>query len=218
MRSIAYNKYNNGGMIVEILEAIYQRKSTRNFRNVKVSNIVLKEIICAGIQAPSPKNDQPWHFLIVGDKEKQAEIADILERQLRKLKEENDRKRIYRKDVISAFQSVKVLREASVIIFVYLNSNVYEVHDDNVKWALSAKDIECTHIMSVGAAIQNMLLAATQNKVDSLWMGDIFYAYNDLKAYLGEEGCIMAALALGYGIGDSYKSSRKTIDKVVTYI
>lgn len=206
------------GMIVEIMEAIYQRKSTRNYRNIKISNIVLEEIICAGIQAPSPKNDQPWNFVVVVNKEKKEKIADILEQQLRKLKEENDNKRIYRKDIISAFQSVKILREASVVIFVYLNNKVYEAHDDNVKWELSAKDIECTHIMSIGAAIQNMLLVATKNKVDSLWMGDIFYAYNDLKAYLGEEGCIMAAVALGYGFGESYKSSRKIIDEVVTYI
>jgi len=206
------------GVIVEIMEAIYQRKSTRNFRNIKISNIVLEEIICAGIQAPSPKNDQPWNFVVVVNKEKKEKIADILEQQLRKLKEENDNKGIYRKDIIGAFQSVKILREASVVIFVYLNNKVYEAHDDNVKWELSAKDIECTHIMSIGAAIQNMLLAATQNKVDSLWMGDIFYAYNDLKAYLGEEGCIMAAVALGYGFGEPYKSSRKIIDEVVTYI
>ena len=206
------------GVIVEIMEPIYQRKSTRNFRNIKISNIVLEEIICAGIQAPSPKNDQPWNFVVVVNKEKKEKIADILEQQLRKLKEENDNKGIYRKDIIGAFQSVKILREASVVIFVYLNNKVYEAHDDNVKWELSAKDIECTHIMSIGAAIQNMLLAATQNKVDSLWMGDIFYAYNDLKAYLGEEGCIMAAVVLGYGFGEPYKSSRKIIDEVVTYI
>ena len=120
------------GVIVEIMEAIYQRKSTRNFRNIKISNIVLEEIICAGIQAPSPKNDQPWNFVVVVNKEKKEKIADILEQQLRKLKEENDNKGIYRKDIIGAFQSVKILREASVVIFVYLNNKVYEAHDDNV--------------------------------------------------------------------------------------
>lgn len=137
---------------------------------------------------------------------------------MKKLKEENDNNGICREDIISAFQSVQVLREASVVIFVYLDTNVYEAHDDNVKWALSAKDIECTHILSVGAAIQNMLLAAAQNKVDSLWIGDIFYAYNDLRLFLGEEGCIMSAVALGYGFGTPYKSYRKAIDEVLTYL
>lgn len=205
------------GVIVELLEAIYRRKSTRNFKNVGISNVVLKEIVCAGIQAPSPKNDQPWHFVVVEEKEKKEEIADVLEHCLWKLKEENEHNKIFREDIISAFQSVKVLREAAVVIFVYLDDKVYEAHDDNVNWELSAKDIECTHIMSVGAAIQNMLLTATRNNIDSLWMGDIFYAYNDLKLYLGSEGCIMAAIALGYGVGAFYKSDRKAMDDVVTY-
>lgn len=203
---------------MEIIEAIYQRKSTRSFKNVKISQNILREILCAGIQAPSPKNDQPWSFVVIDDDKKRMSITDILEHQLKKLKEKNDKIGIYRKDIISAFQSVKILREAPVIIFVYLDTNTYEVHDDNVKWELSAKDIECTHIMSIGAAIQNMLLAATQYGIDSLWMGDIFYAYNDLKLFLGAKGCMMAAIALGYSSGPSNKSSRKPIDKVITYI
>lgn len=59
---------------MEVLEAIYQRKSTRNFRNVKISKAVIKEIICAGIQAPSPKNDQPWHFVVIDEKEKRKRL------------------------------------------------------------------------------------------------------------------------------------------------
>ena len=205
------------GLIMEILDAIYQRKSTRKYKKVKINKVILNEIICAGMQAPSPKNDQPWYFLVVEDNEKKTEIANILEHQLIYLKKENDSKQVFRKDIISAFQSVDVLRNASVIVFVYLNNNVYQAHDDNVKWELSAKDIECTHIMSIGAAIQNMLLAATRNKVDSLWLGDIFYAYNDLKAYLGREGCMMAAIAFGYGLEVSNKTGRKAFDEVVTY-
>lgn len=203
---------------MQTLETIYKRKSTRNFEDVQIDNTVLTEILCAGIQAPSPKNDQPWRFLVVEGKDKRAVIADILEHQLDVMTSENELLGIYRQDIISAYESVKALRDASVIVFVYLDINSYEIHNDHTKWELSAKDVECTHIMSVGAAIQNMLLAATENGIDSLWIGDIFYAYNQLAEYLGQDGCIMAAVALGYDTGTHYKSSRKMMNEIVTYI
>lgn len=205
-------------VILQTLESIYKRKSTRSFQDSKISNDVLRRILCAGMQAPSPKNDQPWRFLVVEGKDKRETIANILEQQLNVLKCENDLMGIHRRDIDEAFESVRILREASIIVFVYLDIGSYEIHDDYTKWPLNAKDAECTHIMAVGAAIQNMLLAATESGVDSLWIGDIFYAYNKLEKYLGHEGCIMAAVALGHGTGVTYKSSRKIMDEIVTYI
>lgn len=203
---------------MKAIEAIYQRKSTRNFKSENLDDEILDDILKAGLQAPSPKNDQPWHFLVIKNYEMKNEIASILESQLNELKKKNERMGIERKDVICGFETVHAIRRASVIVFVYLDTNAYEVHNDGVEWTLDARDVECTHIMSVGAAIQNMLLAATEKGVDSLWIGDVFFAYNRLKAYLGEEGCIMAAVALGYASETSYKSSRKEINEVVKTI
>ena len=138
---------------------------------------------------------------------------------IKRIKEKNAIDGIYRADVISALESSRVLREASELVFVCLDTSVYEVHDDHVEWPLYAKDAECTHIMSVGAAIQNMLLAATELGVDSLWIGDIFYAYNQLKMYLGIKECILAALAFGYhSVPEmTYKSQRKSFHEIVEF-
>ncbi|MDD6628185.1 MAG: nitroreductase family protein [Lachnospiraceae bacterium] len=200
------------------IEAIQRRKSTRMFKNGCVNDSILDEILSAGLQAPSPKNDQPWYFLVLKNNEKKNEIANILEEQLNKLQETYKEMGVERKDIFSGFETVTVIRTAPVLVFVYLDSDVYEVHDDGVKWELSARDVECTHIMAVGAAIQNILLAATEKGVDSLWIGDFFFAYNEIKTYLGREGCVMAAVALGYGIETPYKSSRKKVDQAVTTI
>lgn len=202
---------------VKTIETIYQRKSTRNFKPEHLDNRILEDILCAGMQAPSPKNDQPWRFLVIEDYKKKNKIANILEVQLNDLKEKNILMGVERKDIISGFETAKVIRTAPVIVFVYLDTDVYEIHDDGVEWILNARDVECTHIMSVGAAIQNMILAATEKGVDSLWIGDIFFAYNKIQSYLGKKGCIMAAVALGYGIEKSCKSLRKKINQVVFY-
>lgn len=203
---------------METINTIHARKSTRAFSDKRVDNKVLCEILLAGIQAPSPKNDQPWFFLVVEQREKRYEAAEILEARLREIKRKNDLLGIERSDIMNAFESVRVLKEAPVLVFVYLDPEKSKGHDDDVTWELSARDSECTHIMSIGAAIQNILLAATEKGVDSLWLGDIFYAYNRLHEYLGVEGCIMAAVVLGYSAENGEKTSRKMLDKSVYWL
>ncbi len=199
------------------METIYKRRSNRHFVKNGLEKSVLDKILLAGMQAPSPKNDQPWHFLVICEEEQKKYVAEILERQLRILQEENTLLGNSRPDITAAFETARVLKEASAIVFVYLETGVYEIHDDHVKWELNARDVECTHLMAIGAAIQNMLLEATENGIDSLWIGDFFYAYNQLKKYLGQEGCMMAAVALGYGDEGEYKTTRKSLNETVSW-
>lgn len=203
---------------MKVQDAIYQRKSTRRFTKSEIEGNIIEEIIAAGTQAPSPKNDQPWKFLVIKSIEKKKKIADILENQLNRIKSKYIRQGKYREDIIGAFETVRIIKEAPTLIFVYLDFQKCKGHDDGVRWELNAKDIECTHIMAIGAAIQNMLLIATEKGINSLWMADIFYAYNELQTYLGEEGCMMAAIALGYGMDIGEKVSRRGLKEVIKYI
>ena len=44
---------------------ISQRRSIRKYKNQPVPKEIIEKIIRAGIQAPSSKNRQPWHFIVV---------------------------------------------------------------------------------------------------------------------------------------------------------
>lgn len=48
---------------------IFKRKSIRNFSDDEVSTDKIKNLIRAGMQAPSAFNSQPWEFIIVSDEE-----------------------------------------------------------------------------------------------------------------------------------------------------
>ncbi|MBC8316375.1 MAG: nitroreductase [Desulfobulbaceae bacterium] len=52
-------------MSYPVLEAIYSRRSIREYTEEKVSSADLEEIVKAGIWAPSGKNNQPWRFVII---------------------------------------------------------------------------------------------------------------------------------------------------------
>lgn len=52
---------------MEVKEAIKQRKSIRDYKNIPVSKEKIKQIISTGIRAPSGKNGQPWKVIVVQD-------------------------------------------------------------------------------------------------------------------------------------------------------
>ena len=50
---------------MDIIEAIYQRKSIRGFKSDPVSKDVLAKILDAACRAPSAVNTQPWEFIVL---------------------------------------------------------------------------------------------------------------------------------------------------------
>jgi len=62
-------------MTSPVLEAIYKRRSIREFTEVEISIEKLHEIVKAGMWAPSGKNNQPWRFVIIQDPEMKEQLA-----------------------------------------------------------------------------------------------------------------------------------------------
>jgi len=70
---------------------------------------------------------------------------------------------------------------------------------------------------SIGAAIQNMLLAAQELGIGTLWICDVFYAYDELCAWLGQKNQMIAAVSLGYPDEQPNARPRKTVDEVTVW-
>jgi nitroreductase len=62
-------------MASPVLEAIYSRRSIREYTDEEIPIEQLREIIKAGIWAPSGKNNQPWRFIIVQSPEVKESLA-----------------------------------------------------------------------------------------------------------------------------------------------
>jgi len=60
---------------MDALEAIAQRHSTRRFLDQPVPKKILEQIVDAGRRAATAKNEQPWAFVVVTDKERLAAVA-----------------------------------------------------------------------------------------------------------------------------------------------
>ncbi|MGV1099122.1 nitroreductase family protein [Thiovibrio sp. JS02] len=58
-----------------VFDAIFSRRSIREFTGQEVAAPLLHEIITAGIWAPSGLNNQPWRFVIIRDAGVRAQLA-----------------------------------------------------------------------------------------------------------------------------------------------
>ena len=62
--------------MVDVLEALFTRRSIRKFTDQPVSDEDLTLVLKAAMCAPSAHNKQPWHFVVVRDKAQRAGIAE----------------------------------------------------------------------------------------------------------------------------------------------
>ena len=60
---------------MDVYEAVQQRKSIRAYQDKPVPREKLERILEAGRLAPSAANIEPWHFIVVTDKEKRKALS-----------------------------------------------------------------------------------------------------------------------------------------------
>lgn len=63
---------------MDALQAIFQRKSVRNFTGEDVPKDKLEILLRAGMAAPSAVNMQPWEFIVITDRNTLQAMADNL--------------------------------------------------------------------------------------------------------------------------------------------
>lgn len=62
---------------MEVLEAIFTRRSVRKFTGQPISEEDLRMVVEAGFCAPSAHNRQPWHFIIIRDNATLENISKV---------------------------------------------------------------------------------------------------------------------------------------------
>lgn len=61
---------------MELMDAIYTRRSHRAFTNQPVAREAVEKLLSAAVQAPSASNMQPWAFAVIEDAALLREISD----------------------------------------------------------------------------------------------------------------------------------------------
>lgn len=194
-----------------MLEAIKNRRSIRKFKEEEVPRHMIEEIIQSGVLAPSAKNRQPWKFVVVSGNAK----ADMVSAMGNGLEREREHPLLpnVSQYISGASYTLKIMEKAPVTIFI-VNPVGVDIHS-----SLTEEEHieELCNAQSIGAAIENMILTATELGLGSLWICDTYFAYDELQTYLNTEGELIAALTIGYADEAPNARPRKSMDEVVEW-
>lgn len=192
--------------MMDTFRAIESRRSIRQFKPDPVEQNLLDKILTAGILAPSGKNKQPWQFFVVRGN-KREEMIQAMGKGL-------DRLEGIGIETGSARYTIKSMAQAPVTIFVVNPTSQLPPYE----WETAKPNADVVDTQSIGAAIQNMLLVAQALGLGTLWICDIFFAYDELHAWLGIDGQMIAAISLGYANQAPQARPRKTLAEATVYV
>ena len=188
------------------IEAIASRRSIRKFKDDAIPEEAIQTILTAGTRAPSGRNRQPWQFVVVTGGTC-AEMVRVMRGGIARAKARGE-------DTGSSEWTAGIMERAPVTVFIF---NPFGVHPWQ-KRSIEQMFMDVVNIQSIGAAIQNMVLAAQDLGIASLWICDVFEAYEELREWLGEESQMIAAVSFGYADESPGARSRKPVSEVTRWV
>nr|WP_177199296.1 nitroreductase [Clostridium frigidicarnis] len=194
------------------MDAITKRRSIRKFIDKEIPIEIVEKILDSAIKAPSPKNRQPWKFIVITNKDKSSMIEAMQtgienEKKLEGLLPNSLR------FISGAEYTMKIMKQAPITILIFNTQENYLWDEQSIE----SKFFNTANIQSIGASIENMLLTATDLGIGSLWICDIFFAYREICQWLGEKQQLIAAISLGYADESPHPRPRKKFNDIVEW-
>lgn len=62
---------------METMEAIFTRRSIRQFEDRPVSDAIVHDLLAGAMSAPSAGNQQPWHFVVIDDRSVLERVPEV---------------------------------------------------------------------------------------------------------------------------------------------
>lgn len=192
-----------------MLDAIAARRSIRKFKTTPVAHEIIEEILRAGSLAPSSKNRQPWKFIVTTGQAKE-EVLAVMELGLEREAQQPllPESAVY---IGGAHNTLNIMRQAPAVIFVVNTRGLDLLTPQNAE----NRVFEICNAQSIGAAVENMSLAAVEAGLGSLWICDTYFAQQELCTWLGGE--LAAAFALGYADEEPAPRPRKSWSETVEW-
>lgn len=177
---------------MELDTVIKKRRSIRKYKNQTVDKKLIKQIIEAGIEAPSWKNSQTARYHIITSKEL---LNQFKKKCLPEFNQEN-------------------CKDAPVLIVTTFIKNRAGFERDGTASNELENGWGC---YDLGIHNQNMILKATEEGLATLIMG--IRDENKIRALLNipDSEIIVSVIALGIGDFEVERPKRKTVDDITTF-
>jgi len=215
---------------MEVYEAIYGRRSIRAFQPEPVPRAVIEKILDAAIRAPSNSNVQPWELVALAGRAKQ-ELDAFLEGLLQSATRAEPDAFLPE----AGFTLPPEFRQRSNALLAGLVAEVKAAGGDLGKLSRGSFNffgapcaimvaLDRGHnfgaILSVAAAIQNLLLAAYAEGLGTCWEAMPLIYGNRLREHLGlpERKRLVSCIALGYPADSPLNRFRSSREPLATFV
>lgn len=184
---------------MDVLKAIFARRSIRAYTDQPISDADLGEILAAGLMAPSAENFQPWYFVVIRSWAQMERLTEVMGRVSDRL-EPHLRERFTNHPQVAddTTRFIRQLGGAPVCVLAF------QLKPD---YADSSIIIE-----SVSAALENMLIAAAGKGIGSCWLTAprVAGVGAELRdAFAPGKGELVAMATLGYSAKTPSAPKRK---------
>lgn len=198
--------------LAEALDAVLRgRRSIRSYADRPVPPTLLDRVLAAACQAPSPHHAIPWRFAVLTGAEAKAALADAMAARWR---DDLQRDQLPQ-DAIEAelAKSRRRLLGAPVVLVGAVYPEPLDEYPDPARQ--QAELLMAAH--SLGAALQNVMLAAHANGLASCWMCAPVFCPDAVRDALGLDAGLIphAILTLGYPARPPRERERPSVDQVV---
>ena len=145
---------------MEFYEAVNRRRTVREFEDQEIPPEIIKKILSAGLKAPTNDHLRDWHFVVVTEKKKAAELLSLIpqgitEDELKQLFEDWNLSDPLQQDCYRSAvpKQYRMLYEAPVILVPLLKQKTDLLHPENYSHLNGFASIWC--------CIENIFLAAS---------------------------------------------------------
>jgi nitroreductase len=202
------------------------RRSIRRYLAQPVDMDSISECIKTAGMAPSGCNSQCWHFVVTANKKIISDIAAIVEKKQLEIMNDlhmavDDNYRESRKKLLTFFVN------APVCIAVFMTR--LEYYDQLMKNALNDAGYSYSQMMdfygnpdllSVGAAIENLLLALHEKGLGACWMNDPVIAARELAVLLrgNSDERLISLIPVGHPSYRPRPRNQKPVSEIMTVL
>ena len=195
-----------------MIKEIENRRSIRKYKRHEISKEIIEDIIYSATLAPSAKNRQPWKFIVYQGEEK-SKLVDVMHQGIKSEKITHKLMLEWAFAIPDAENTVRVMEEAPCLIAV-LNTNQKTPFDSIED---EKRIVEICDSLSIGAAIENMILTATSYGLGTLWIANTCFAYNELIDFIETDSQLTGIVAIGFANEAPAKRPRKPVADIVEY-
>ncbi len=173
---------------METLQAIKTRRSTRKFKQMKVEDALLQEVIEAGRFAPSGGNCQTTHFMVVTNRSVLEDLAVLVREEFSKMEVTEGMYKSIVHSIVASKKGDYVFHYEPAALIITANQKDYG-----------------NNIADCSCALENMMIAANELSLGSCWINQLKWLNENeaVLAYLRKLGLkenerVYGALAVGY--------------------